>query len=89
MPKKALQTMAASAAEGSSSLKPEAGAPKADSSCRMLAVTQFFEADDMAYVLDRMLSRAHSMHSRLESGRYFVRYVRSRTRLSASTFVMR
>lgn len=66
---------AASAAEGSSSLKPEAGAPKADSSCRMLAVTQFFEADDMAYVLDRMLSRAHSMHSRLESGRYFVRYV--------------
>jgi hypothetical protein len=52
--------------------KPEAGAPEAR---RMLAVTQFFEADDMAFVLDRMLSRAHSMHSRLESGRYFVRYV--------------
>ena len=41
----------------------------------MLAVSQFFEADDMAFVLDRMLSRTHSMHSRLESGRYFVRYV--------------
>jgi hypothetical protein len=48
---------------------------KAQESRRMLAVTQFFEADDMAFVLDRMLSRTHSMHSRLESGRYFVRYV--------------
>ena len=39
---------------------------------RMLAVTQFFEDDDMAYVLDRMLTR---QHSRLASGRYFVRFV--------------
>ncbi|HKT88012.1 MAG TPA: hypothetical protein VJQ59_06230 [Candidatus Sulfotelmatobacter sp.] len=42
---------------------------------RMLAVTQFFEADDMAYVLDRMLSHQHPMRARLESGRYFIRFV--------------
>jgi hypothetical protein len=54
---------------------PEARSAKPDASRRMLAVTQFFEADDMAFVLDRMLARAHAMHSRLESGRYFVRYV--------------
>jgi hypothetical protein len=42
---------------------------------RMLAVTQFFEDDDMAFVLDRMLSRQNPMRSRLMSGRYFVRYV--------------
>jgi hypothetical protein len=59
------------------SQKPEAGSrkPEADSPRRMLAVTQFFEDDDMAYVLDRMLSRSHPMHDRLESGRYFIRYV--------------
>jgi len=42
---------------------------------RMLAVTQFFEDDDMAFVLDRMLSRQNVMSSRLTSGRYFVRFV--------------
>jgi hypothetical protein len=42
---------------------------------RMLAVTKFFEADDMAFVLDRMLSRYNPMRGRLESGRYFVRFV--------------
>jgi len=42
---------------------------------RMLAVTQFFEDDDMAFVLDRMLSRNSPMRPRLESGRYFVRFV--------------
>jgi len=42
---------------------------------RMLAVTQFFEDDDMAFVLDRMLSRENPMRSRLISGRYFVRFV--------------
>jgi hypothetical protein len=42
---------------------------------RMLAVTQFFEADDMAFVLDRMLSRPNPMQARLASGRYFVRFV--------------
>lgn len=41
----------------------------------MLAVTQFFEADDMAFILDRMLSRYNPMRARLESGRYFVRFV--------------
>ena len=42
---------------------------------RMLAVSQFFEDDDMAFVLDRMLSRENPMRARLASGRYFVRYV--------------
>ena len=54
--------------------QPEAGSPEPEavSTRRMLAVTQFFEDDDMAYVLDRMLTR---QHSRLASGRYFVRFV--------------
>ena len=42
---------------------------------RMLAVTQFFEDDDMAFVLDRMLSRQNPMSARLITGRYFVRFV--------------
>ena len=42
---------------------------------RMLAVTQFFEDDDMAFVLDRMLSRHNPMRARLASGRFFVRFV--------------
>ncbi len=42
---------------------------------RMLAVTKFFEDDDMAFVLDRMLSRQNPMSARLASGRYFVRFV--------------
>src|SRR5215469_2042530 len=64
---------AASEAHRKGALAP--AAPHAESARRMLAVTQFFEDDDMAYVLDRMLSRNHPMHSRLESGRYFIRYV--------------
>ncbi|HTT23956.1 MAG TPA: hypothetical protein VMG82_33835 [Candidatus Sulfotelmatobacter sp.] len=50
-------------------------APEADSPRRMLAVAKFFEDDDMAFVLDRMLSHQHPMHARLASGRYFVRFV--------------
>ena len=42
---------------------------------RMLAVTKFFESDDMAFMLDRMLSHQNPMRTRLESGRYFVRFV--------------
>jgi hypothetical protein len=51
--------------------------PKAETSAghRMLAVTKFFEDDDMAFTLDRMLSRQNPMRARLESGRYFIRYV--------------
>src|SRR5262249_40663041 len=63
----------ASKAQRKGALAP--ASPEADSVRRMLAVTQFFEDDDMAYVLDRMLSRNHPMHARLESGRYFIRYV--------------
>jgi hypothetical protein len=59
---------------GASALAPEAGNRKAEAP-RMLAVSKFFEADDMAFVLDRMLSRYNPMRGRLESGRYFIRFV--------------
>lgn len=55
-------------------VSPQAGSPKPEGR-RMLAVTGFFEDDDMAFVLDRMLSRNHPMRARLESGHYFVRFV--------------
>lgn len=42
---------------------------------RMLAVTKFFEDDDMAFTLDRMLSYENPMRARLQSGRHFIRYV--------------
>jgi hypothetical protein len=42
---------------------------------RMLSVLQFFEDDDMAYILDRMLSRRNPMSARLSSGNCFVRFV--------------
>src|SRR5579863_8159036 len=53
----------------------ERPAPNAASPRRLLAVAQFFEDDDMAFVLDRMLSRENPMRNRLMSGRYFVRFV--------------
>ena len=46
-----------------------------DSARRMLAVLQFSEDDDMAYVLDRMFTYANPMRSRLHSGSCFVRFV--------------
>jgi hypothetical protein len=42
---------------------------------RMLAVLQFCEDDDMAFVLDRMFSRQSPMRARLATGRCFVRFV--------------
>ena len=62
-------------AKGSGAV-PKAGSqePKAEAN-RMLAVTKFFEDDDMAFVLDRMLSQQNPMQARLASGRYFVRFV--------------
>jgi hypothetical protein len=65
-----LQTSAALAAEG-----PSDGNNRTECVRRLLAVAQFFEADDMAFVLDRMLTRNNPMRARLASGRYFVRYV--------------
>jgi hypothetical protein len=53
----------------------EAELREGSASRRMLAVTQFFEDDDMAFVLDRMLSSQNPMRARLVSGRYFVRFV--------------
>jgi hypothetical protein len=58
----------------SGSLNPEARSPLPEAP-RMLAVTKFFEDDDMAFTLDRMLSWQNPMRARLESGRYFIRYV--------------
>jgi hypothetical protein len=56
---------------------PQAESRKAEADVpgRMLAVTQFLADDDMAFVLDRMLSSQNPMRARLLSGRYFVRYV--------------
>jgi hypothetical protein len=42
---------------------------------RMLAVTHFFEDDDMAFVLDRMLTKENPLRRSLNSGRYFIRFV--------------
>jgi len=42
---------------------------------RMLAVLQFSEDDDMAFVLDRMFTRPNPMRSRLATGRCFLRFV--------------
>jgi hypothetical protein len=42
---------------------------------RMLAVTHFFEDDDMAFVLDRMLTRENPLRRPLNSGSYFIRFV--------------
>jgi len=66
------------ATEPTPSDDPEAGSPSPEAQSaprRMLAVTQFFEDDDMAFVLDRMLSRQNPLRARLLSGRYFVRFV--------------
>lgn len=71
---KTAQSFPALAAEGVSSGIGN-GTREAHSVRRMLAVTQFFEHDDMAFVLDRMLSRPNPMRARLESGRYFIRFV--------------
>ena len=46
-----------------------------DAARRMLAVAHFFEDDDMAFVLDRMLTRENPLRASLNSGRYFVRFV--------------
>jgi hypothetical protein len=42
---------------------------------RMLAVVQFVEDDDMAFVLDRMFARQNPMRTRLAAGSCFVRFV--------------
>jgi len=66
------QDCAALAAEGEPSVANGRGGLHAR---RMLAVLQFCEDDDMAFVLDRMFSRQNPMCARLASGRCFVRFV--------------
>jgi len=53
------------------------GSPVSDSAAspRMLAVLQFSEDEDMAFVLDRMFTRINPMRDRLASGRCFLRFV--------------
>ena len=63
------------AALAAATISPESESRMPNAGKRMLAVTQFFEDDDMAFVLDRMLSRRNPMYDRLTSGRYFVRFV--------------
>lgn len=55
--------------------QPESPTESALTQKRMLAVLQFGEDDDMAFVLDRMFSRENPMRARLASGRCFVRFV--------------
>jgi hypothetical protein len=59
----------------SSPLMSAASAAEVEPVRRMLAVLQFCEDDDMAFVLDRMFSRENPMRARLASGRCFVRFV--------------
>jgi len=49
--------------------------PRDESVQRMLAILQFSEDDDMAFVLDRMFTRINPMRARLSSGRCFLRFV--------------
>jgi len=49
--------------------------PSADEPRRLLAVLQFSEDDDMAFVLDRMFTRINPMRERLASGHCFLRFV--------------
>jgi hypothetical protein len=58
-----------------SSAQQKNAASAAGATRRLLAVTRFFDADDMAFTLDRMLTRSNPMRARLASGRYFVRFV--------------
>lgn len=60
---------------GTSGLAEDDETGTAQSAPRMLAVSQFVEADDMAFVLDRMFTRRNPMQVLLNSGRYFVRFV--------------
>lgn len=42
---------------------------------RLLSVVQFFEDENIAFVLDRMLAAPNPMRARLNSGRCFIRFV--------------
>jgi hypothetical protein len=61
---------------GASLVQPGKAASAAEVlSKRMLAVLQFSEDDNMAYVLDRMFTHINPMRARLHSGSCFVRFV--------------
>jgi hypothetical protein len=54
---------------------PQINAALAAEPKRMLAVLQFSEDDDMAFILDRMFTCINPMRSRLASGQCFLRFV--------------
>jgi len=43
--------------------------------CRMLAVLQFSEDDDMAFTLDRMFTKPNALRARFATGQCFLRFV--------------
>ena len=55
--------------------RPSAASAAEVASKRMLAVIQFSEDDNMAFVLDRMFAYSNPMRSRLQAGNCFVRFV--------------
>ncbi len=70
------QPLGGAALQGSDSNQPGKAVSTADLlSKRMLAVLQFSEDDNMAYVLDRMFTHINPMRARLHSGNCFVRFV--------------
>jgi hypothetical protein len=70
------QTCSGAALQDCESSHPLAALSAAEAtSKRMLAVIQFSEDDNMAYVLDRMFTWVNPLRSRLHSGNCFVRFV--------------
>jgi hypothetical protein len=74
-PQKTSNTHVGTAALGCPAEQGSAGATTAAEPRRMLAVVQFGEDEDMAFVLDRMFALQNPMRARLASGRCFVRFV--------------
>ncbi|MGA9981107.1 MAG: hypothetical protein WBQ08_20975 [Candidatus Sulfotelmatobacter sp.] len=74
-PPKTSEPHVGTAALGCPAEQSSAGATTAAEPHRMLAVLQFGEDEDMAFVLDRMFALQNPMRARLASGRCFVRFV--------------
>ncbi len=75
MPQQLSNSAVGTAAPGAPAELSSAATTTAAESRRMLAVVQFGEDEDMAFVLDRMFSLQNPMRARLASGRCFVRFV--------------
>lgn len=75
MPQKLSNPAVGTAGPGAPAERSSAATTTAAAPSRMLAVVQFGEDEDMAFVLDRMFSLQNPMRARLASGRCFVRFV--------------